>query len=201
MTYDTFMYNNVAFDKLDGSSFRAKWTPKQSFSVFGTRTQLIDETTSFWGEMPRIFKKTHAELLDALLRQTFHNEREITLFGEFLGVSSFAGNHNPAEPHRIVIFDALIGHKNHYFLKPKEFIKLFSPVVEIPRVVYEGNLNDSFIADVRANKFNLSEGVVCKGLVTNGAYMGKVWMCKIKTQAYIDRLKQTFGNEWEKYGE
>lgn len=39
--------NCVAFDKLDGSNFRAKWTAKRGFDTFGTRTQLIDETSEY----------------------------------------------------------------------------------------------------------------------------------------------------------
>ena len=32
-----------AFDKLDGSNMRAKWTQKKKYHVFGKRKQLIDE--------------------------------------------------------------------------------------------------------------------------------------------------------------
>ena len=68
-------------------------------------------------------------------------------------------------------------------------------------VVYEGNLTDEFIASVRRNDFELDEGVICKGTQGKGSYRGKVWMAKIKTQAYLDRLKNRFGDEWSKYGE
>lgn len=55
--------------------------------------------------------------------------------------------------------------------------------------------------DVRDNKFNLNEGVICKGHLTKGNFFGKMWMCKIKTQAYLDKLKNRFGDDWEKYAE
>ena len=101
---------------------------------------------------------------------------------------------------KIVIFDILVGHKNQSFVKPRQFLE-FGSVVEIPKVIYDGNLNEEFIASVRRNDFGLKEGVICKGSTTRGAYRGKIWMCKIKTQEYLDKLKGRFGSEWEKYGE
>ena len=48
----------------------------------------------------------------------------------------------------------------------------------------------------------MNEGVICKGKQSSGAYRGGVWMAKIKTQSYFDRLNLKFGKEGvEKYGE
>ena len=69
-----------------------------------------------------------------------------------------------------MFFDVLVGHKNRAFIKPRDFIKVFSSLIPTSKVVYEGNLNEQFIQDVRNNIYNLKEGVVCKGLTTNGAY-------------------------------
>lgn len=193
--------NCVAFDKLDGSNIRVKWTKKKGFDLFGSRTQLIDQTHPHLGEVVPIFLKNFAEPLEKIFAKEWADQREIVVFGEYLGENSFAGLHKLDEPHKFVLFDVMIGHKDRSFIKPLEFIKLFSDKVEIPRIVYTGNLTDQFIADVRANKYNTNEGVVCKGLSTSGAYRGKIWMCKIKTQKYLDRLKEKFGQNWTKYGE
>jgi hypothetical protein len=190
----------IAFDKLDGSNFRAKWTQKRGFDTFGTRTQLIDETSEFWGEMVVVFKNTLQDKLDRILRKEFRNEREIIVFGEFFGEQSYAGRHED-EPHKIVPFDILVGHKNRKFIKPRDFIKLLTDEIEIPKVVYEGNLNDDLIARVRANEFNSFEGVICKGTQSVGNAMGGIWMAKIKTQKYLDSLKNKFGDDWVKYAE
>lgn len=193
----------VAFDKLDGSNFRAKWTKKQGFHLFGTRTQLIDETDQFWGQMVTIFKTDFAKSLeDKFVRdKDYQNEREYIVYGEFLGDNSFAGRHVDSDEKRIVVFDILCGHKNRKFVPPMKFIKDFQEIVKIPDVVYHGNLNNEFIADVRANKYNLNEGVICKGVKSRGDAMGGIWMCKIKTQNYFDRLKERFAEEWSKYAE
>ncbi len=190
----------IAFEKSDGSNFRCKWTTKQGFCLFGTRTQLINETSEFWGDMVRVFKRDLESPLDKILIKEFSKEREIIVFGEYLGKNSFAGRHFD-EPKRIVLFDVLVGHKARKFVKPRDFIKLFSNAVETPRIVYEGNLNDDLIRRVRADEFNTFEGVICKGTQPVGNAMGGIWMAKIKTQRYLDSLKSRFGDEWVKYGE
>lgn len=193
----------IAFDKLDGSNFRAKFTPKQGFCNFGTRTQLIDETTPFWCDMVNVFRGTLEQTLSDIFKKDtdFRNFREIIVFGEYLGENSFAGQHVESDPKKIVVFDVLLGHKNRFFLKPQDFIKKFEGIIETPRVVYSGNLNEEFINDVRENKFGLKEGVICKGTEKNGAYRGGIWNCKIKTLEYLNKLKEKFGSDWTKYGE
>lgn len=39
--------NCVAFVKFDGSNFRAKYTQKQGFSLFGSRRELMDESHKY----------------------------------------------------------------------------------------------------------------------------------------------------------
>ncbi len=192
----------IAFDKLDGSNFRAKYTQKKGFNVFGTRTQLIDETTPYWCEMVNIFRsKYESELTNKFKKdKDFRDFREIIVFAEFLGENSFAGHHEE-EPHDLIFFDVMLSHKQRRFLKPQEFIKAMQGVAPIPKVVYEGNMNDSLIANVRKGVYDVKEGVIAKGTETNGAFAGNVWSCKIKTQAYLDQLKVRFGDEADKYGE
>jgi hypothetical protein len=192
----------IAFNKLDGSNFRAKYTAKSGFDSFGTRTQQIDETTPFWGKMVEIFKTNQQPILEKLFKtdKLFRDFREITVYGEFFGEHSFAGRHDETEAQKIIIFDILLGHKQRKFLRPQDFIKIIGSEVEIPDVIYNGNLNDSFIQEIRDNT-TLNEGVICKGTEPSGAFMGGIWMCKIKTQAYIDKLKEKFKDDWVKYGE
>ena len=191
----------VAFDKLDGSNIRVKWTKKKGFDLFGSRTMLIDKGHPYLGDVVPIFFDHFAEPLEKIFVDEWPNLREIVVFGEYFGENSFAGWHKLDEPHKFVLFDVMLGHKNREFVKPLEFIKTFSDVVETPRVIYTGNLTDQFIAEVRANKYNTKEGVICKGTANTGAHRGKMWMCKIKTQEYFDKLKKRFGDDWKKYGE
>jgi hypothetical protein len=104
---------------------------------------------------------------------------------------------------KFVPFDIMLVKKSYTeFLLPQEFIKLMINIdIEIPRVVYEGNLTDEFIKRVRNDEFNTFEGVVCKGTERLGSYRGKVWMSKIKTLKYLDLLKLRKGSDFNKFWE
>ena len=194
----------IAFDKLDGSNIRIKYTRKRGFCQFGSRTQMLEESHPILGGAITYFSNNLAEKCQQIIEDNWGNEREVMLFGEWLGPNSFAGWHEKEDidtgKMRLVLFDCMVSHKNRKFLLPKEFIELFGSVIEIPRVIYEGNLNDEFIAEIKANKYNLHEGVICKGCERTGAARGNVWMAKIKTNAYFTRLKEKFGpNGMKKY--
>lgn len=190
----------LAFNKLDGSNFRAKYTPKAGFNLFGTRTQLIDESTPFWGDMVRVFKQTLQSDLEEFFKKSkdYRDFREIIIYGEYFGENSFAGNHDTADNRKIVVFDVLCGHKDRKFVLPQQFMKDFV-FIETPELIYRGNLNDSFIQSIRES--DLQEGVICKGVERSGAYRGGVWMCKIKTQKYWEKLQLRFGEKSKEYWE
>ena len=192
----------IAFEKLDGSNFRAKWTRKEGFDLFGTRTQLIDETAPTYGEAVALFKANYAGWLNEFFKsdKNYREMREIIVFCEFYGEKTFAGTHIADDPKKLTVIDILTGHKDRHFVKPRELIKYFKGIVELPRVIYEGVLNDEFIRDVKTDKFNTKEGVVCKGVQTSGAHRGAMWQCKIKTENYLQRLRDA-KLDMEKYGE
>lgn len=191
----------IAQYKYDGSNIRAKYTQKDGFCLFGTRTQLIDESTPFWNEVVTVFNSTLKDPLTELFKsKDFRDFREIIVFGEFFGENSFAGRHE-AEPHEIVVFDVLLDHKQRKLIPPREFYKTVGKVVKTPEIIYEGNLSDQFIQDIRDSKYPVNEGVICKGIEKSGAFFGGIWTCKIKTQAYLDKLKLNFGDDWKKYAE
>jgi len=50
--------------------------------------------------------------------------------------------------------------------------------------------------DARKGKFDVKEGIVVKGMVG-----GQVYMAKIKTEAYLERLRKDFKDDWKKYWE
>lgn len=201
--------NCIAFEKFDGSNIRVKYTSKKGFVLFGSRTQLFDKGHPFLGDAVDIFYQKYENKLVDLIEQNWPNEREVIAFLEFFGPNSFAGWHEKEDKKDLVLFDLMVGHKNRKFLLPQEFVKLTQKVqADIPKIIYEGNLTDQFIQDVRDGKYDqqsasrVFEGVVCKGTARTGASRGNVWMAKIKTQKYLDLLKGKFGEEEaKKYGE
>jgi len=185
----------IAFDKLDGSNIRFFWNKKRGFHKAGTRRQMVSEQTPFWNQAVKLFYETLAEPLTAILERQLTNER-VTIFCEWLGDQSFAGRHGENDyTMRLVPFDVHLMKKG--FLSPREFIDLLLDKVEIPPIIYQGNLSDQFIQDVRKGVYGVNEGVVCKGQIKPG----KLWMTKIKTIAYQKKLKEHFQQDWQKYWE
>lgn len=186
------------FDKIDGSNFRAKWTRKHGFNLFGTRTQLVDETTNYWGDVVKLFNETRAEALSKYFTDKTKADN-IIVFSEFHGENSYAGKHKD-EPHKLTVFD-VYDPKIKSFMGPENFINYIGSVTEIPRVFANTELNYELVQDVREGKYDVVEGVICKGIERKGNFAGGVPMYKIKTMQYLDRLKENFKDMWEQYGE
>lgn len=190
----------IAFYKYDGSNLRWEWRPKKGWSKFGTRRQLFDETHEIFKPAIEIFQRKYAEPLEKVIKDTkeYRNAEYATAFTEFLGPKSFAGWHELEEPKDLILFDIQIYKKG--IIGPREFLKRFGHL-EIPRVVYEGVLNESFKESVRNSlqgdgQMDLNEGVICKG-----GHGHELWMRKIKTMDYLKRLKEKFGEKWEEFWE
>ena len=177
------------FDKLDGSNIRIEWSKQKGFYKFGSRNRLIDENTPILGEVIDIFNKSHSKLLH---ERFLGNKIERAIcFGEFYGPSSFAGSHKENEPKKFSLFDISIYKKG--FLNPKEFLE-FSKGLEQAQLLYEGFLNEEIISKIKTSTLdNMSiEGVVAKAI--NPKKNGPL-MFKIKSQAWLDRLKDKCGND------
>ena len=198
----TFGDTVFAFDKLDGSNIRAEYSKKLSkktsytngFGKFGTRKTMIARDDANWGRALEIFMNKYSEKLDRVFCENkyYRNCKEMTVFLEYFGDLSFAGWHNPNDPTMDIVLIEVDQYKRG-IITPKEFLDNFGHL-HLPKVVYHGNYNMSFIEDVRNNVFNLKEGVVCKGVrKTKGQDI--VYMVKIKTQSWLDKLKNKYGQD------
>jgi hypothetical protein len=188
----------MLFDKVDGSNIRAKWTRKGGFKTFGTRTQLVNEDTPFWGDVITLFNESLADKLNTYFSKL--KADKLIVFGEFYGHNSFAGRHVD-EAHSIVPFD-VYDEKIKAFMPPEKFYNELGSIVTIPKV-WETNveLNAELIQSVRCGYYGVFEGVICKGLHRDGSFSGGVPMYKIKTTSYLQKLKETFKHDWERYAE
>jgi hypothetical protein len=190
-----------AFDKLDGSNIRVEWDRRNAkksvftggFVKFGTRTQIISKTNQHFGDSVDAFLDKYCDDLNDIFfhEKFFRNIDKITMFCEYLGHSSFAGFHDLKEPKDVVLFDICINRKG-LFLPPKLFVEHFGHL-DIPEVIYIGNYNKELIQNIKDNT-ELKEGVVCKG-VRKVKGDDIVWMTKIKTNQWMDRLKHKYGEE------
>lgn len=193
----------VAFEKLDGTNLFWEWHREFGWTDFGTRSASyrLDPTgTSEFainhaglGAAVVLFANTlYTPLAD--IRAAEPGVDRAVAYTEFVGVHSFAGMHKAADPKELVLFDLFV--PGYGFLGPWRFLELFA-ALPIPKVVYQGKFSGKLTEDVRSGRFPVAEGVVIKG-GTGGA---DVWMAKVKTNAYLQRLKQAFGDGWEAYWE
>ncbi len=214
----------IGFKKYDGSNLRFEWSQKKGWHLFGTRRRLFDKSDPEYGCAIDVFLNKYATGIEAVIRKDkhFRGVREVICFAEFFGPWSFGGQHDPAhpaldprwsqgthlgphtgqnDPKDVVLFDVNVHKKG--LMPPRDFVNTFGhlPVAE---VVYEGNLNQEFIKDVRegtrtvpgwVSTVPLFEGVIIKGL--DGKPPHGIWMAKIKTLAYLEELKKRFAADWE----
>ncbi|MFP4297774.1 MAG: RNA ligase family protein [Spirulinaceae cyanobacterium] len=193
----------IAFEKYDGTNLHWVWERELGWYAFGTRRSRFDLdqlgiaefTAAHEGleQAPFIFLDSLAEsLTNVLTQQNFYQSNEIIAFTEFLGSNSFAGKHRHTDRKQLVLFDI---QTQAGFLPPDRFVSDFGALA-IARVIYRGKLTGKFIHDVREGRYDVAEGVVCKGESDN-----QIWMVKIKTNAYMETLKQAFADDWENYWE
>jgi hypothetical protein len=193
----------VAFEKYDGTNLHWVWERELGWYAFGTRRNRFDlddvgiaefnKSHPGYEDAPAIFNREFAQALELSFGQNpDYDSDEITVFTEYLGEDSFAGLHKAEDPKQLVLFDI---QTERGMVGPEQFVEEFGGL-NIANVVYRGKLTGKFVADVRQGKFGVAEGVVCKG--GSGE---SLWMIKIKTQAYMERLQKTFSDNWEDYWE
>lgn len=197
----------VAFEKYDGTNLHWDWDRDFGWHAFGTRRDafnLNDEGVARFGtrhpqlrDAPPLMQSGFLSRLAAIFEQAppYRECQEIKVFTEFFGSQSFAGLHKAEDPKELRLLDVELVPGR--MVPPEQFVADFG-ALPIARVVYQGKLTGAFAEDVRAGRYGVAEGVVCKGVDRQS---GQVWMAKIKTYAYLERLKEAFAERWEDYWE
>jgi hypothetical protein len=188
----------IAFYKYDGSNLRFEYSRKhKTVTKYGTRRRLFDHTDEVFGSAVQIWHdQIEPQLLD-VIKKHYREVEKITFFCEFLGPNSFAGQHEPTDPKELVLIDVELHKKG--FISPRDFVNIFGGFDFSSQVVYEGNMNDQLVTDVRSGSvegIELDEGIVCKGGSGHS-----LWRCKIKTDAYKEKLKEMYGSRWHEFWE
>jgi hypothetical protein len=160
----------IAFEKYDGTNLHWVWDHELGWYAFGIRRNRFDLDTSGiadfnanhkgYADAPAIFNRDFATQLKTI----FHNNPEydspeITVFTEYVGSSSFAGLHKSVDPKQLILFDV---ETERGIIGPEQFINDFGSL-NIARVVYRGKLTGKLTNDIREGKYDVTEGVVCKG--------------------------------------
>lgn len=184
----------IAFYKEDGSNLRQEYSAKQKkWYKFGTRKHLFLENDPEYGASVPIFFDKYADQLAKIFHDKYKHSDYMIAYAEFFGPNSFSGQHDPNDSKDLVLFDVSVHRKG--FLDAEEFIKTFGHL-DIAKVIYQGPLTEEFVRDVREGKYDLNEGVVCKGGIRHAQ-----WSCKIKTLGYLKKLKEFYGEKWQDFWE
>jgi hypothetical protein len=203
----------IAFEKIDGTNMHYDWHVDFGWHAFGTRR----DSFNIDGKGINAFLTAHrgleeaalafnpmADPLERVFRKRYPKHPAFRVFAEFVGDHSFAGEHVEEEPKRLVLFDVIAdwsesqgdSHDPMGMLGPEEFIEAFEGVVEIPRILFRGKFSGQLVEDIRKGKFGVDEGAVIKG-IKGPPY----WVAKVKTDAYLERLKNRFGDRWPDFWE
>lgn len=196
----------IAFEKYDGTNLHWDWDRDFGWHAFGTRRDEFNLTEAGCAQFAEkhahlmecvsAFRSTLAAGVEKVMRENpaYRDFQSVKIFTEFLGPGSFAGLHKEHDSKELRLFDVLV--EPFGIIASSQFVADFGHL-NIAQVVYEGKLTGRFAENVRLGKYGVAEGVVCKG----GSGGADLWMVKIKTYAYQDRLKQAFADRWEEYWE
>lgn len=187
----------IAFDKLDGSNLRFEFSNKRGFYKAGTRNMMIDNTHDQFGFAVDLFKEKYEESLTRIFKsKDYRNTLSFVCFAELIGTKSSYGQHEFGnDKFDITLFD--ISQYKRGLIPPRQFVKDFHSV-GIPRIVYEGNLNQDLVRRVKENEFGLTEGVIGKGVLQNRKGNDTLYYCKIKTDQWFEGLRAKYP---ERYSE
>jgi hypothetical protein len=195
----------VAFLKYDGSNIRVEWNRKTGFTKFGSRKQMFDETSQWFGSVIPIFREKWEDRLAKVLKtKEFRSLPKCTFFFEWFGEKSFAGWHDQDDMTRCLVLFDVNPHKKG-IMGPREFINNFGHLEGSAEIFYEGNMNQPLIQGVMDGtleglesklpaKQPVIEGVVCKGGSGH-----QLWMRKVKTAEWKAELKKRRPDDWEQF--
>lgn len=182
----------IAFDKIDGSNLRFEYSQKRGFYKFGTRQMMIDKSHESFGFAIDIFLNKYSESLTKIFKsKEYRNTLSFVCYGELAAPGSEFGQHDfTRKDFDVTLFD-IEAYKTG-FIPPRQFVKDFK-AVGIPEIIYEGNLSREFVSAIKNDEYgightNLSEGVVCKGVIQNKKE-DNIFSCKIKTTTWFERLR------------
>lgn len=182
----------IGFDKLDGQNLRFEWSKKRGWYKFGSRTSMFDRTHPEFGKSIDVFiNKYEADLNKVFREKKYRDIRGFIAFCEWCGPNSAYGLHDPTDILDTILLDIMPTDRDGTFIEPREFVKDFGHL-DIPKVIYDGNLNKQFVKDVREGKYQVKEGVMCKGVQQNKGGR-RVWIVKTKTNAWLDGLRNRCG--------
>jgi hypothetical protein len=152
----------------------------------GTRHRLLSKDEQPFCRSIEIFDKKYHEQLTKLACD--NRWQHLIVFFEFFGENSFAGNHDVNDLFDMKIIDVCPNKKG--LLEPNEFLRTFKNF-DIPNFLGIYNWTHGFVERIRNNEI---EGITFEGVVGKAVENKKIIMAKAKTQQWLDKVKNKFGD-------
>ena len=178
-------FTGDTFAKIDGSNLRFEWEAKRGWFRFGTRRRVINEDHETFGSALEMFESNFAEHFERLAVNKKWNG--ITVYCEFWGENSFAGEHDPQDEKFLTPIDVAIYKRG--ILEAAEFVKLFNDRFDLK---YLGNLawDQTFVERVRNSKY---PGMAVEGVIGKTGSGHKRLAIKLKSKIWIEKVIQQYG--------
>lgn len=184
-------FEAYVFDKLDGSNIRVEWSRKQGWNKFGTRNRLLDQTDETFGQVIPLFNDTIASDIEKVLRDERFDK--VTIFMEFWGSQSLAGQHVAEDNKFLTLFDINVYKKG--ILGPRKFLDLFGHLQFIPKFLGRYNWTRGFVEQVRLGQI---PNITFEGVVGKAGDSHDLIMAKAKTQTWVDKIKERYLTDADK---
>lgn len=188
-----FGLHTIAQTKYDGTSMRFEYGSKsKKWYKFGTKGVMIDRKCDIYGEGIDIFLNKYGDDLIRTFEKKYPKVLSVVVFAEFFGENSFAGQHELTDQKDLCLFDVSLYKRG--IIDVYEFMDNFGHL-DVPPVIYEGEYNMELVNKVRKNIYNLDEGLVCKGIIKTRKDKDQVYSCKIKTDAWLQKVRELYGEK------
>lgn len=175
------------FDKLDGSNIRVEFSLKKGFDKFGTRKKLMSDDSGILNQSKELILE-YEDITHNIFKK--NKWQSGTLFFEFFGPQSFAGFHEENDDFKVALIDAHITKIG--YLPPRDYLKAFEDKIAMSQLIKIAKLNKTLLDEIHNGHL---EGMTFEGVIAKAFFKNKHIRCKVKNKAWIDKLKNKYGDE------
>jgi len=180
-------FQGHTFAKIDGSNLRFEWEPKRGWFRFGSRRRVISEDHETFGIAMDMFLQKFAEHFEKwAVKQKWSG---ITVYCEFWGTNSFAGEHDVDDDKFLTPVDIAIYKRG--MMDTSGFLKKFGDIFDLRYLGFQ-TWDQGFVDQVEDSSY---PGMAFEGVVgKNGTGHERIGI-KLKSKAWIARVIKNYGEE------
>ena len=178
-------FQGHTFAKLDGSNLRFEWEKKRGWFRFGTRRRVINEEHETFGVAMGMFMEKFAQHFEACAVD--QKWAGITVYCEFWGRNSFAGEHESEDTKFLTPIDIAIYKRG--MMETEDFLKRFNGQFDL-QYLGQQTWDKEFVNRVEDSSF---PGMAFEGVVGKNGQGHKRLAVKLKSKAWIAKVIEKYG--------